>query len=248
MDSFWTSKISHRLLNASQMPTLQVLGTTQTLMKLPMSSQGQASSSSLLTTPSSGLASSKNSQHSTTLKLSTSPSVQQQGIFMFILHLLEDLKALHIDFQLPETKVYAKCFKDNAGCLELAKAPKLHPRIQAHCCQVSSLPWLCQDRCQLRWNFGAHIGFPQTDKKLMDSPKPWDPFCLFCQNPGTHHGMVTQTPGFKRECEIIITSKLCPKLLATFFPTSCTVIISCITVTGGRLFVHPWLVSQWMKT
>ena len=47
---------------------------------------------------------------------------------LFILHLLEDLKALHIDFQLPETKVYAKCFEDNAGCLELAKAPKLRPR------------------------------------------------------------------------------------------------------------------------
>ena len=47
---------------------------------------------------------------------------------LFILHLLEDLKALHIDFQLPETKAYAKCFEDNTGCLELAKAPKLRPR------------------------------------------------------------------------------------------------------------------------
>jgi len=47
---------------------------------------------------------------------------------LFILHLLEDLKAHNIDFNLPETKVYAKCFEDNAGALELAKAPKLRPR------------------------------------------------------------------------------------------------------------------------
>ena len=32
--------------------------------------------------------------------------------------------------------------------------------------------------------------------------------------------MVTQTPGFKRECEII---HILPKSLAAFFPTSCTV-------------------------
>ena len=45
-----------------------------------------------------------------------------------ILHLLEDLKAHNIDFDLPKTQVFAKCFEDNAGCLEIAKAPKLRPR------------------------------------------------------------------------------------------------------------------------
>ena len=47
---------------------------------------------------------------------------------LYILHLLEDLKASNIDFDLPKTQVHAKCFEDNAGCLELAKAPKLRPR------------------------------------------------------------------------------------------------------------------------
>jgi len=47
---------------------------------------------------------------------------------LFILHLLEELKENNIAFDLPDTKVYAKCFEDNTGCLDLAQAPKLRPR------------------------------------------------------------------------------------------------------------------------
>ena len=47
---------------------------------------------------------------------------------LFILHLLEELKENKIDFELPIANVYAKCFEDNTGCLDLAKTPKLRPR------------------------------------------------------------------------------------------------------------------------
>ena len=47
---------------------------------------------------------------------------------LFILHLLEELKQHCIDFELPQTKIFAKCFEDNAGCVELAHTPKLRPR------------------------------------------------------------------------------------------------------------------------
>ena len=96
---------------------------------------------------------------------------------LFIPHLLEDLKELHIDSQLPETKVYAKCFKDNAGCLELAKSPKLRPSTKHITVKLHHvLGYVKTDANQME--FWSYIGFPQTDKNLMDSPKPWDPFCL----------------------------------------------------------------------
>ncbi len=47
---------------------------------------------------------------------------------LFILKLMQELIDNKIDLLLPKTKVYAKCFEDNAGCLELARAPKLRPR------------------------------------------------------------------------------------------------------------------------
>ena len=47
---------------------------------------------------------------------------------LFILHLLEEMKENQIDFDLPQTKVFAKCFEDNTGCLDLAVTPKLRPR------------------------------------------------------------------------------------------------------------------------
>ena len=47
---------------------------------------------------------------------------------IFILQLLQELQDNQIDFDLPITKVYAKCFEDNTGCLDLAKTPKLRPR------------------------------------------------------------------------------------------------------------------------
>ena len=166
---------------------------------------------------------------------------------LFILHLLEDLKALHIDFQLPETKVYAKCFEDNAGCLELAKAPKLRPRTKhiavkfhhflgyvktdANPDGILELHWIPTDRQEAGWiyqSLGTHF---------------------VCQDPGTHHGMVTQTPGFKRECKIIITSRLCRNRWRHFFPTSCTVFTACVTQSskeGGYLFI-PELCSHQVK-
>ena len=47
---------------------------------------------------------------------------------LHILHLIQELKDHEIDLVLPKTEVHAKCFEDNAGCLELATAPKLRPR------------------------------------------------------------------------------------------------------------------------
>ena len=47
---------------------------------------------------------------------------------LFILHLLEEMKANNVAFDLPQTKVFAKCFEDNTGCLDLAVTPKLRPR------------------------------------------------------------------------------------------------------------------------
>ena len=47
---------------------------------------------------------------------------------LFILHLLEELKENKLAFELPITNVYAKCFEDNAGCLDVAQTPKLRPR------------------------------------------------------------------------------------------------------------------------
>ena len=47
---------------------------------------------------------------------------------LFILHLLEEMKDNRIAFDLPETRIYAKCFEDNTGCLDIAQVPKLRPR------------------------------------------------------------------------------------------------------------------------
>jgi len=47
---------------------------------------------------------------------------------LHILHLLEELKENQIDFDLPIAQIYAKCYEDNTGCLELAQTPKLRPR------------------------------------------------------------------------------------------------------------------------
>jgi hypothetical protein len=44
---------------------------------------------------------------------------------LFILELISEIKDQGCDFVFPETKVYATCFEDNAGCIELARAPKL---------------------------------------------------------------------------------------------------------------------------
>ena len=47
---------------------------------------------------------------------------------LFIMELFNEVKDQGFDFIFPETKVYATCFEDNAGCIELARAPKLRPR------------------------------------------------------------------------------------------------------------------------
>ena len=47
---------------------------------------------------------------------------------LFLLELFKEIKQFGYDFVFPELQVYATCFEDNAGCLELAKAPKLRPR------------------------------------------------------------------------------------------------------------------------
>ena len=47
---------------------------------------------------------------------------------LFLLELFQEVKDLGLDFTFPKAQVYATCFEDNAGCLELAKAPKLRPR------------------------------------------------------------------------------------------------------------------------
>ena len=104
----------------------------------------------------------------------------------------------------------------------------------AHRCQVSSLPWLCQDRCQHGWNFGAPLDLHRQTRSGWIYQSFGTHFV--CQDPGTHHGMVTQTPGFKRECEIIIQTL--PKSLAAFFPTSCTVTqLVSQSQEGGYLFI-----------
>ena len=47
---------------------------------------------------------------------------------LFLLELFKEIKQFGFDFVFPELQVYATCFEDNAGCLELARAPKLRPR------------------------------------------------------------------------------------------------------------------------
>ena len=47
---------------------------------------------------------------------------------LFLIELFKEIKDEGFDFVFPTSKVFATCFEDNAGCLELAKAPKLRPR------------------------------------------------------------------------------------------------------------------------
>ena len=47
---------------------------------------------------------------------------------LFLIELFKEIKNEGFDFVFPTTKVFATCFEDNAGCLELARAPKLRPR------------------------------------------------------------------------------------------------------------------------
>ena len=47
---------------------------------------------------------------------------------LYLIELFNEIKEQGFDFIFPDTKVYATCFEDNAGCIELAKAPKLRPR------------------------------------------------------------------------------------------------------------------------
>ena len=44
------------------------------------------------------------------------------------MQLFDEIKSNGFDFVAPRTQVHATCFEDNAGCLELARAPKLRPR------------------------------------------------------------------------------------------------------------------------
>ena len=47
---------------------------------------------------------------------------------LFVIELFKEIKDQGFKFVYPTTKVYATCFEDNAGCIELARAPKLRPR------------------------------------------------------------------------------------------------------------------------
>ena len=47
---------------------------------------------------------------------------------LFLIELFKEIKNQGFDFVFPTTRVFATCFEDNAGCLELARAPKLRPR------------------------------------------------------------------------------------------------------------------------
>ena len=53
---------------------------------------------------------------------------QATRTLLFLIELFNEIKDQGFDFVFPMTKVFATCFEDNAGCLELAKAPKLRPR------------------------------------------------------------------------------------------------------------------------
>ena len=53
---------------------------------------------------------------------------QATRTLLFLIELFKEIKAQGFDFVFPTSKVYATCFEDNSGCLELAKAPKLRPR------------------------------------------------------------------------------------------------------------------------
>ena len=142
------------------MPTWQVLGTTQALMKLPMSSQGQAFLIKFANCP---IFWSSKQQELTALSTVEAKCIALSSAtrhVLFILHLREDLKVLHIGFQLPETKVYAKCFEDNTGCLELAKAPKLRPRTKH--ITVKFHHFLGYSRqMPTQMEFWSYIGFPE---------------------------------------------------------------------------------------
>ena len=52
---------------------------------------------------------------------------QATRTLLFLIQLFKEIKAQGFDFVFPTSKVYATCFEDNSGCLELAKAPKLRP-------------------------------------------------------------------------------------------------------------------------
>ena len=52
---------------------------------------------------------------------------QATRTLLFLIELFQEIKDQGFDFVFPTTKVFATCFEDNAGCLELAKAPKLCP-------------------------------------------------------------------------------------------------------------------------
>ena len=53
---------------------------------------------------------------------------QATRTLLFLLSLFREAKEQGFDFVSPDTHVFATCFEDNAGCLELARAPKLRPR------------------------------------------------------------------------------------------------------------------------
>ena len=53
---------------------------------------------------------------------------QATRTMLFLIELFKEIKDEGFDFVFPTSKVFATCFEDNAGCLELAKAPKLRPR------------------------------------------------------------------------------------------------------------------------
>ena len=53
---------------------------------------------------------------------------QATRTMLFLIELFTEIKEEGFEFVFPTSKVFATCFEDNSGCLELAKAPKLRPR------------------------------------------------------------------------------------------------------------------------